>query len=180
TETPVLRFKLQITNHQLQMTLRLTKITLFLAALIPLERLLWKALHDSLGANPIEVITHSTGDWTLIFVNHAIHHASAPHHPPILADRSPPHGRPVRILLWNFTFPHLHLARQVFRSPRNVERHRKAPLHHRRFHRVRLNDSPSPDLDRLVDPPPRRQKLAASAPSHLSHRNPGCSALHLA
>ena len=50
------------------MTLRLTKIALFLAALIPLERLLWKALHDALGANPIEVITHSTGDWTLIFV----------------------------------------------------------------------------------------------------------------
>ncbi len=50
------------------MTLRLTKIALFFAALIPLERLLWKALHDALGANPIEVITHSTGDWTLILV----------------------------------------------------------------------------------------------------------------
>src|SRR5271166_710157 len=50
------------------MTLRLTKIALFLAALIPLERLVWKALHDGLGANPIEVITHSTGDWTLILV----------------------------------------------------------------------------------------------------------------
>src|SRR6202048_4462396 len=50
------------------MKLRLTKITIFLAALIPLERLLWKALHNSLGANPIEFITHSTGDWTLIFI----------------------------------------------------------------------------------------------------------------
>jgi sulfoxide reductase heme-binding subunit YedZ len=50
------------------MALRYTKITIFLAALIPLERLLWKAFHDGLGANPIEVITHSTGDWTLIFV----------------------------------------------------------------------------------------------------------------
>jgi sulfoxide reductase heme-binding subunit YedZ len=50
------------------MTLRLTKLTIFLAALIPLARLAWKALHGSLGANPIEVITHSTGDWTLIFV----------------------------------------------------------------------------------------------------------------
>src|SRR5450631_3178111 len=50
------------------MKLRFTKIAIFLAALIPLERLLWKALHDGLGANPIEVITHSTGDWTLIFV----------------------------------------------------------------------------------------------------------------
>jgi methionine sulfoxide reductase heme-binding subunit len=48
--------------------LQLTKTIIFLAALIPLARLLWKALHDALGANPIEVITHSTGDWTLIFV----------------------------------------------------------------------------------------------------------------
>jgi len=51
-----------------KMKLRLTKIALFLAALIPLGRLLWKAFHVGLGANPIEVITHSTGDWTLIFV----------------------------------------------------------------------------------------------------------------
>ncbi|MGD0825445.1 MAG: protein-methionine-sulfoxide reductase heme-binding subunit MsrQ [Terriglobales bacterium] len=50
------------------MTLRLTKIALFLAALIPLARLLWKGFNDALGANPIEVITHSTGDWTLILV----------------------------------------------------------------------------------------------------------------
>jgi len=50
------------------MKLRLTKIAIFLAALIPLARLAWKAFHDGLGANPIEVITHSTGDWTLIFV----------------------------------------------------------------------------------------------------------------
>ncbi len=48
--------------------LRFTKSLLFLAALIPLARLVWKALHDALGANPIEVITHSTGNWTLIFI----------------------------------------------------------------------------------------------------------------
>ncbi len=50
------------------MKLRFTKIAIFLAALIPLARLVWKAFHDGLGANPIEVITHSTGDWTLILV----------------------------------------------------------------------------------------------------------------
>ena len=50
------------------MKLRLTKIAVFLAALIPLERLAWRALHAGLGANPIEFITHSTGDWTLIFI----------------------------------------------------------------------------------------------------------------
>jgi sulfoxide reductase heme-binding subunit YedZ len=48
--------------------LRIAKVLIFAAALIPLGRLLWKALHDGLGANPIEVITHSTGDWTLILV----------------------------------------------------------------------------------------------------------------
>jgi len=49
-------------------TLRFTKIAVFLCALIPLGRLAWKALHDGLGANPIEVITHTTGDWTLILI----------------------------------------------------------------------------------------------------------------
>lgn len=50
------------------MTLRLTKITIFLAALVPLARLIRKYLHNGLGANPIEFITHSTGDWTLILL----------------------------------------------------------------------------------------------------------------
>ena len=40
----------------------------FLACLLPLARLGWKAYMGLLGANPIEVITHSTGDWTLIFL----------------------------------------------------------------------------------------------------------------
>jgi len=48
--------------------LRLAKTIIFLAALVPLGRLGWKAFHDGLGANPIEVITHSTGDWTLILI----------------------------------------------------------------------------------------------------------------
>jgi sulfoxide reductase heme-binding subunit YedZ len=48
--------------------LRITKILIFLSALVPMERLAWKAFHDGLGANPVEVITHSTGDWTLILI----------------------------------------------------------------------------------------------------------------
>ena len=40
----------------------------FLACLVPLARLGWKAYMGLLGANPIEVITHSTGDWTLLFL----------------------------------------------------------------------------------------------------------------
>jgi sulfoxide reductase heme-binding subunit YedZ len=48
--------------------LRWLKSALFLACLVPLARLGWKAYEGLLGANPIEVITHSTGDWTLIFL----------------------------------------------------------------------------------------------------------------
>jgi sulfoxide reductase heme-binding subunit YedZ len=48
--------------------LRWIKPVLFLACLGPLARLAWKGFHGMLGANPIEVITHSTGDWTLIFL----------------------------------------------------------------------------------------------------------------
>jgi sulfoxide reductase heme-binding subunit YedZ len=47
---------------------RYFKPVVFLACLIPLARLGWKAYAGLLGANPIEVITHSTGDWTLIFL----------------------------------------------------------------------------------------------------------------
>ncbi|HTR27251.1 MAG TPA: protein-methionine-sulfoxide reductase heme-binding subunit MsrQ [Terriglobales bacterium] len=48
--------------------LRTLKLILFPAALVPLARLALKGFHDGLGANPIEVITHSTGDWTLILI----------------------------------------------------------------------------------------------------------------
>ncbi len=44
------------------------KPVVFLAGLGPLARLGWKAYMGRLGANPIEVITHSTGDWILIFL----------------------------------------------------------------------------------------------------------------
>jgi sulfoxide reductase heme-binding subunit YedZ len=35
---------------------------------VPLGQLAWRALHNRLTANPIEYITHQTGDWTLIFI----------------------------------------------------------------------------------------------------------------
>lgn len=44
------------------------KPIVFLAALIPLGRLAWKAYNSGLGANPIQVITWSTGTWTLVFL----------------------------------------------------------------------------------------------------------------
>jgi sulfoxide reductase heme-binding subunit YedZ len=44
------------------------KPALFVAWLLPLARLAWKALNHGLGANPIQVITFSTGTWTLVFL----------------------------------------------------------------------------------------------------------------
>jgi len=46
----------------------LLKVAVFLACLGPLAALLWKYHADDLGANPIEVITHATGDWILRFL----------------------------------------------------------------------------------------------------------------
>ena len=48
--------------------IRWFKPIVFLACLIPLALLGWKAHSSTLGANPIEVITHATGDWTLRFL----------------------------------------------------------------------------------------------------------------
>jgi sulfoxide reductase heme-binding subunit YedZ len=47
---------------------RWLKIPVFLLCLVPVLLLGWKALHQDLGANPIEFITHATGDWTLRFL----------------------------------------------------------------------------------------------------------------
>jgi methionine sulfoxide reductase heme-binding subunit len=52
----------------LQCMIRRFKPVVFLACLIPLALLGWKAYSGGLGANPIEVITHATGDWTLRFL----------------------------------------------------------------------------------------------------------------
>jgi methionine sulfoxide reductase heme-binding subunit len=47
---------------------RYVKPIVFLACLLPVGRLAWLGFHAGLGANPIEFITHSTGDWTLTFL----------------------------------------------------------------------------------------------------------------
>lgn len=44
------------------------KVAVFALCLVPVALLVWKALHAGLGANPIEFITHETGDWILIFL----------------------------------------------------------------------------------------------------------------
>jgi methionine sulfoxide reductase heme-binding subunit len=45
-----------------------TKAAIFLICLMPLGALGWRALHGDLTANPIEFVTHTTGDWTLRFL----------------------------------------------------------------------------------------------------------------
>jgi methionine sulfoxide reductase heme-binding subunit len=44
------------------------KVVIFPLCLAPLALLMWKAAQAQLGANPIEGITHSTGDWTIRFI----------------------------------------------------------------------------------------------------------------
>lgn len=44
------------------------KVVVFGLCLVPVGLLGWRAVHQNLGANPIEFITHATGDWTLRFL----------------------------------------------------------------------------------------------------------------
>jgi ferredoxin-NADP reductase/DMSO/TMAO reductase YedYZ heme-binding membrane subunit len=45
-----------------------TRAGAFLLCLLPLTVLGWHAVKHELGANPIEFVTHATGDWTLRFL----------------------------------------------------------------------------------------------------------------
>lgn len=45
--------------------LAIPKAIVFVLCLVPVALLVWRALHGTLGVNPIETITHGTGDWTL-------------------------------------------------------------------------------------------------------------------
>jgi len=48
--------------------IRWIKVAVFVTCLVPLGLLAWAAYTQNLGANPIEKITHATGDWTLRFL----------------------------------------------------------------------------------------------------------------
>ena len=45
--------------------IRWSKVAVFLVCLAPLGWLGWHAYNQDLTANPIEYITHFTGDWTI-------------------------------------------------------------------------------------------------------------------
>jgi sulfoxide reductase heme-binding subunit YedZ len=47
---------------------RWAKVTVFALCLVPALLLVWKGFTGGLGANPIEYITHATGDWILRFL----------------------------------------------------------------------------------------------------------------
>lgn len=51
-----------------QAVVRILKVVVFLACLGPVCVLIWKGFHGQLGANPVDVITRSTGKWTLTFL----------------------------------------------------------------------------------------------------------------
>lgn len=44
------------------------KLTLFIVSLLPLAWLVYGLFNDQLGANPIEVVTRSLGEWGLMFL----------------------------------------------------------------------------------------------------------------
>lgn len=50
------------------LTSKWTKVGVFLICLIPLGGLVWRGFHNGLGANPVEFIQLTTGDWTLRFL----------------------------------------------------------------------------------------------------------------
>lgn len=43
-------------------------IALSVACTVPMLVLVWKLLNDQLGANPVEFLEHTTGDWTIYFL----------------------------------------------------------------------------------------------------------------
>ncbi len=47
---------------------RWTKVLLFVLCLVPLMNLAWRGYEQKLTLNPIEFITHYTGDWTMRFL----------------------------------------------------------------------------------------------------------------
>ncbi|MCP5196626.1 MAG: protein-methionine-sulfoxide reductase heme-binding subunit MsrQ [Gammaproteobacteria bacterium] len=47
---------------------RIGKPLVFSASLLPLAWLFWLGWNDQLGANPVETLTHRTGDWSLRFL----------------------------------------------------------------------------------------------------------------
>jgi DMSO/TMAO reductase YedYZ heme-binding membrane subunit len=94
--------------------IRALKAPVFLLCLGPAFVLTWKGFHDGLGANPIDVITRTTGRWTLTFLLITLSVTPVRKLQLDLAHPLPPHAGTVRILLRVIAFNDLRLARQIF------------------------------------------------------------------
>lgn len=46
-------------------TIRILKVLVFLAALVPVAGIIWQFQTNNLGADPVNTLTHETGDWTV-------------------------------------------------------------------------------------------------------------------
>lgn len=55
-------------RHPSRRALLAIRVSVFLLCLLPVVYLGWGVWRDTLGANPIEAITHATGEWTLRFL----------------------------------------------------------------------------------------------------------------
>jgi sulfoxide reductase heme-binding subunit YedZ len=134
------------------------KVLVFLLCLVPVGILGWRAVHGDLTANPIEFITHATGDWTLRFL--LITLAITPLR---MLLGLPELVRFRRMLgLFAFFYACLHFSTwlvldKFFDMSRNLEGRAEAPFHHRGFRRVPAASS------RWRSPPPRAGSAAWAA-----------------
>ena len=160
---------------------RWLKPFVFLACLIPLALLGWKALHDGLGANPIEFITHSTGDWTMRFL--LITLAVTPLRKLL---KQPWLVRYRRMFgLFAFFYGLLHFTTYIWLDKFFDLHEMLADIAKRKFITVGFlalaaDGAAGADFDELVDPPTGRKALAGAAPADLFQRDCWRDSLHLA
>ena len=161
--------------------IRWSKILVFLLCLAPLARLGWLAWQQDLGANPIERITHFTGDWTLRLLVATL--AVTPLRKLL--------GMPVLIRfrrmlgLFAFFYGSLHFLTYIwldkFFDLHDVAKDiGKRPFITVGFSGVRAADPSGGDQHGRLDPAHGRPALAASAPADLRQRGAGGGALLLA
>ncbi len=161
--------------------LRWLKPVIFLACLAPLANLVWRGFHAQLGANPIEAITHRTGDCTLTFL--------------LITLSVTPLRKLTRqywligfrrmLGLFAFFYGTLHLMTYVWLDKFFDVHEMLADIAKRRFITAGMtafapDDSAGPDLDQMVDPKIGRQTLAGPAPPDLFQRRCRSDPLHLA
>ncbi len=158
-----------------------TKAVVFVASLVPLANLVWRGFHNDLTANPIEFITHTTGDWTLLLLimTLAISPLRKILHQPLLI-------RYRRMLgLFAFFYVCLHFSTWIGLDKFFNWSEMWKDVQKRRFITVGFSgfvllDPAGDHFHRRLDPPPWRQALAALAPPDLRHGHTGRDSLFLA